>query len=39
MKRRVKLSKKGAKRLFTATAKKHHRKNARPVVMRGGIRF
>jgi len=39
MARRYRLSKRHSKRLFTRTAIKHHRKNMRPVVMRGGIRF
>lgn len=39
MKRRSKISRKGSKKLFTATAQKVHKKNVRPVVMRGGIRF
>lgn len=37
-KRRIKLSKKHSKRMFTKHAAKTHRKNVRPVVMRGGIR-
>lgn len=38
MKRR-KMSRKGSKRLFTATAKKTHIKNVAPPPMRGGIRL
>lgn len=36
---RKKLTKKGSKRLFTATAMKTHKKNLRPEPMRGGYRL
>nr|QJB19070.1 MAG: hypothetical protein [Microvirus sp.] len=36
---RKKLSRKGSKRLFSKTAKRVNKKNVRPMVMRGGIRF
>ena len=38
MKRRVKLSRRGSRRLFSATAAKVNRRNL-PNVSRGGIRF
>ena len=38
MKRR-KMSRRGSKRLFTATASKTHRKNVQSRPMRGGIRL
>lgn len=37
--KRKPLSKKGSKKLFTATAEKVHPKNAPDTVMRGGIRL
>ena len=39
MARRRKLSKRGSKRLFTATASRTHKKNLRAVPMRGGFRI
>ena len=39
MARRKKLSKRGSKKYFTATASKTHRRNVMPVPMRGGIRL
>lgn len=38
MRRRVKLSRRGSRRLFSATAAKVNRRNL-PSVNRGGIRF
>lgn len=38
MSKRKKLTKRGAKRLFKATANKVHPKNV-PVILRGGIRL
>ena len=38
MKRR-KISRKGSKKLFSATASKTHKKNLRAVPMRGGFRM
>lgn len=38
MKRRVKVSRRGSRRLFSATAAKVNRRNL-PSVQRGGIRF
>lgn len=38
-KRRHKLSRKGAKRLYKATAAKTHGKNLRAAPMRGGFRI
>lgn len=37
--RRSKLSRRGSKRLYTATAKRVHRKNGMGRPMRGGIRL
>lgn len=39
MKKRSKMTKKGSKRLFTATASRHHRLNTPRTVKRGGIRL
>lgn len=39
MRKRMKLSKKRSKKLFSKTASRVHTKNVRPKVMRGGIRF
>ena len=39
MAKRRKLSRKGSKRLFRATAQKTHVKNVRAVPMRGGFRL
>jgi hypothetical protein len=39
MARRRKLSKRGSKRLFTATASRTHKRNLRAVPMRGGFRI
>lgn len=39
MKKRIKLSKKGSRKLFTATARKVHSRNALGNPMRGGIRL
>ena len=39
MKRKRRLTLKGSKRLFTATAMKTHVKNVAPPPMRGGIRL
>lgn len=39
MSKRKKLSRRGSKRLFRATAMKVHRKNLRAVPMRGGFRI
>lgn len=36
---RKSLPKRLSKKLFTKTAKRVHKKNARPFVMRGGMRF
>ena len=36
---RSKLSAKGSRALFTATASRTHRKNVQPIPMRGGIRL
>lgn len=38
MRRRVKLSRRGSRRLFSATAAKVNRRNL-PTMSRGGIRF
>jgi len=38
-KKRMKISKKGSKKLFSATADRVHVKNAPASVMRGGIRL
>lgn len=37
--KRQKMSKRSSKRDFTKKAQRIHPKNARPTVMRGGIRF
>lgn len=37
--RRSKLTRRGSRRLFTATARRVHRTNVRGVPMRGGIRL
>ncbi len=37
--KRKKISRRGSKRLFTATADKTHVKNVAPPPMRGGIRL
>lgn len=39
MKRRQKMSRKGSKKLFTATASRTHKKNVSGNPMRGGIRL
>ena len=39
MKKRRKMSKKGSRSYFTATASKTHYFNVRPTPMRGGIRL
>lgn len=39
MKMRTKISAKGSKRLFTATAMKTHKKNVAAMHSRGGIRM
>lgn len=39
MKRRMKISRKGSKKLFTATASRTHKKNVGTNPMRGGIRL
>lgn len=38
-KKRKKISRRGSKRLFTATASRTHVKNTIPGLMRGGIRL
>lgn len=37
--KRMKISRSHSRKLFSKTAKRVHPRNARPVVMRGGIRF
>ena len=39
MAKRRKMSKRGSRRYFTATASKTHRKNVKPRPMRGGTRL
>ncbi len=39
MKKRIKLSKRANRRLFTRTARRTHKKNLARRVSRGGIRF
>lgn len=39
MKRRMKMSRRGSKKLFRRTAKNVHPKNVRRPIMRGGIRL
>lgn len=39
MAKRQKLSRRGSKRLFTATASRTHKRNLRAVPMRGGFRI
>ena len=39
MKKRKKMNYRKSKKLFSKTAAKSNPKNARPIVMRGGIRF
>lgn len=39
MKFRQKMSKKSSRKLFTRTASRSHKKNAKPTVMRGGTRL
>lgn len=39
MSRRRKMTKKGSRKYFSATAAKTHKKNLRAVPMRGGIRL
>ena len=39
MRKRSKMTKRGSRKLFRRTASKSHKRNSRPRVMRGGIRF